>query len=235
VRERQDLVGEWQVMDKLLIAAKSEGPVKRKADTEKALIDRLAAIETRFAEIDRRLAEEFPDYTALASPVPVTVADVQSQLGADEALVLFLDAPEPRSQPEGTFVWVVTKRQVRWLRSPLGTAALRREVAALRCGLDATAWHGEGARRCADLVKLAPAKAPKEGQPLPFDAARAHALYAALLGGARDFIAGKHLLVVPSGALTTLPFQVLVTAGGTVTQLARPARRRPLCGAHGLA
>ena len=38
--------------------------------------------------------------------------------------------------PEETFVWVVTKREVRWVRSELGTAALRREVAALRCGLD---------------------------------------------------------------------------------------------------
>jgi CHAT domain-containing protein len=48
-------------------------------------------------------------------------------------------------------------------------------------------------------------------KPLPFDAARAHALYVALLGGARDLIEGKQLLVVPSGALTTLPFQVLVS------------------------
>ena len=31
VRERQDLVSEWQAKDKLLIAAKSEAPAKRKA------------------------------------------------------------------------------------------------------------------------------------------------------------------------------------------------------------
>jgi hypothetical protein len=42
--------------------------------------------------------------------------------------------------PEGTFIWVVIKRGVRWLRSEMGTPALQREVAALRCGLDATAW-----------------------------------------------------------------------------------------------
>lgn len=49
--------------------------------------------------------------------------------------------------PEETFVWIVTERDVRWLRSDLGTDALKREVAALRCGLDATAWHGDGALR----------------------------------------------------------------------------------------
>ena len=56
--------------------------------------DRLAAIDTRLAAIDARLAKDFPDYAALASPAPVSVAEVQAQLGADEALVLFLDTPE---------------------------------------------------------------------------------------------------------------------------------------------
>jgi hypothetical protein len=42
VRERQDLVAEWQVKDKQLIALKSELPAKRKPDAEKSLSDRLA-------------------------------------------------------------------------------------------------------------------------------------------------------------------------------------------------
>ena len=45
-----------------------------------------------------------------------------------------------------------------------------------------------------------------------FRPARAHALYRALFGEVEDLITGKHLLIVPSGALTQLPFQVLVTA-----------------------
>src|SRR5438552_10426753 len=49
------------------------------------------------------------------------------------------------------------------------------------------------------------------GKPLPFDHARAHRLYLALFGEVDEVIKGKHLLVVPSGALTRLPFQVLVT------------------------
>ncbi len=51
--------------------------------------------------------------------------------------------------------------------------------------------------------------------PLPFDHARAHALYKALFGEVADLIKGKHLLLVPSGPLTQLPFQVLVTAPPT--------------------
>ena len=57
-----------------------------------------------------------------------------------------------------------------------------------------------------------PIRRQLEGQPLPFDATRAHRLYKALFGEIGDLIAGKHLLIVPSGPLTQLPFQVLVTA-----------------------
>ena len=212
VRERQDLVAEWQARDKLLSAAKSEQPDKRNAASEKALSDRLAAIDSRLAAIDARFAKDFPDYAALARPKPISVADVQGQLGNDEALLLFLDTGAGfKPLPEETFVWVVTKTDVRWLRSELGTAALQREVNALRCGLDATSWNGEGTKRCADLLKLAPGQVTKDGPALPFDAGRAHELYKSLLGEAADLIKGKHLLIVPSGALTTLPFQVLVT------------------------
>ena len=41
---------------------------------------------------------------------------------------------------------------------------------------------------------------------------RAHQLYKALFGQVEDLIKGKSLLIVSSGPLTQLPFQVLVTA-----------------------
>src|SRR5262249_3191631 len=74
VRERQDLVSEWQAKDKQLIAAKSQEPAKRKAEAEKTLSDRLSAIDTRLAAIDARFTKDFPDYAALASPAPVSAA-----------------------------------------------------------------------------------------------------------------------------------------------------------------
>jgi CHAT domain-containing protein len=52
---------------------------------------------------------------------------------------------------------------------------------------------------------------PIRGEALPFDLQKAHALYRALFGQFEDLIKGKHLLVVPSGPLTSLPFSVLVT------------------------
>jgi hypothetical protein len=242
VRERQDLVSEWQAKDKQLIAAKSEEPAKRNATAEKALSDRLTAIDTRLTAIDARLAKDFPDYAALASPAPVSVAEVQAQLGGEEALVLFLDTPEwkmteSNSLPEATFIWAVTKTDARWVRSDLGTAALTQEVAALRCGLDAVSWDGDGGEKCTKTLG-----GPRT-QPLTFDHTRAQALYTALFGEVQDLIKGKHLLIVPSGPLTQLPFQVLVTrpptsgdhraaawlAASTLSQSCQPFRRSRRC------
>ena len=220
VRERQDLVAEWQAKDKQLIAAKSAPPARRNAEAEQSLSSRLSAIDTRLGAIDARLTKDFRDYAALSSPKPISVADVQANLRPNEALVLFLDTDARfKPLPEETFVWVVTKTDVKWVRSGLGTAALAREVATLRCGFDASAWTADRSQ-CSTLTSVTYTDADHTaGKPLPFDVALAHTLYKGLFSGVEGAIKGKHLLIVPSGALTTLPFQVLVIEPPTSTDL----------------
>src|SRR5262249_37949302 len=72
-------------------------------------------------------------------------------------------------------------------------------------------WGAETSR-CSELLKTNYTEVDHRfGKPLPFDLERAHALYKALFGQVEDMIQGKHLLIVPSGALTQLPFEVLIT------------------------
>jgi hypothetical protein len=59
---------------------------------------------------------------------------------------------------------------------------------------------------------------PASSAPLPFDLG-IDELYRALFGEIEDLIKDKRLLIVPSGPLTSLPFQVLVTKK---PQAARP-------------
>ena len=148
-RERQDLVMDWQRRDVLRNTALGQESAKRNAQAEAENNARLAAIDARIKEIDKELAAKFPDFAALSSPAPLAAEEVQAQLGPGEALVFFLDTPEEKPTPEETFIWVVTKTEMRWVRSDLGTKALAREVQALRCGLDAEAWAD---RPCADLT-----------------------------------------------------------------------------------
>jgi Tfp pilus assembly protein PilF len=232
VRERQDLIGEWQIKDKQLIAAKSQPPAKRSPDREIVLSDRIAAIDERLKELDARFAKDFPDYASLSSPKPVSVTEVQALLAPNEALVLFLDTLDIRAPvvPEETFIWVITKGDMRWEKSELGTKALTERVAALRCGLDAALWDDEPAvARCRDLLKATPERDAIDSiraETLPFDTDRAYALYTALFGPVEDVIKDKHLLIVPSGALTQLPFQVLITDKQDPAQSGMNALRR---------
>jgi hypothetical protein len=158
VRERQDLVAEWQVKDKQLITAKSQSPATRDLDAEKSLSDRLREIDSRLASIDEQLAKNFPNYASLTSPMPASVAEVQAQLRDSEVLVLLLDTPGfGPTMPEETFIWVITKGGMRWVKSELSTKALTELVEALHCGLDHTLWDDAViAKRCKDLVSASP-------------------------------------------------------------------------------
>jgi len=213
VRERQELLVEWGKRDANRSAFAALAPDKRYTPAEAENVARLDAIDTRVAVIDKRLLAEFPDYGVLVSPKPSSVANVQANLRPDEALILTIDTPESKPTPEETFIWVVTKTEMRWVRSAVGQDALKREVAALRCGLDFGGTWGAKDNTCAEFLKTTYTAADdRAGKPLPFDPARAYALYKGLFGEVEDLIKGKHLLIVPSGALTQLPFQVLVTA-----------------------
>ncbi|OYX97010.1 MAG: hypothetical protein B7Y80_21215, partial [Hyphomicrobium sp. 32-62-53] len=144
VRERQDLAAEWQGKDNQLVVARGNAPEKRNAQNEMELVERLGAIDVRVAEIDTIFKQKFRNYATLTSPKPATLAEVQAKLGDDEALVVFLDTDDGfKPLPEETFVWVVTKTDVRWVGSKLGTAALTEKVKALRCGLDPASWESD--------------------------------------------------------------------------------------------
>ncbi|MGE0765231.1 MAG: CHAT domain-containing protein [Hyphomicrobiaceae bacterium] len=140
--------------------------------------------------LDRLVASErkaivgsFPDYVALTEPQPLTIPATQKLLRPSEALVTLLVG---RQQ---SYVWAISRERAVWARIPAGTEMLAGHVAELRRGLD-----------------------PLSANPGPFDLARAHDLYRLLLAPVEAVIRDKpNLVLVPTGPLTSLPFQVLVT------------------------
>ena len=222
VRQRQDLIARRQDADRRLLAAVGAADAKATVAIRAAI----AGLDHEIAAIDRRLAVEFNEYAALSNPKPLSIAATRALLKPDEALVLFLDVHQFGKLPEESLAWVLTKDQVRWRSIPLGTRALSDRVAALRCGLDASSWADvagwpdtsaldkqriaeQNARRarCKQLLGL---DASSREWP-PFDLVKAHELYQALLLPVADLTHGKHLIIVPSGPLTSLPFHVLIT------------------------
>jgi tetratricopeptide (TPR) repeat protein len=206
VRDSQDLSAAWRDKDKRLLDALSKPDGQRdRAETE-TLRKEIADIERRSAAVAARLEKEFPDYAALASPKPLKPEDVQKLLGADEALVFFLTGDKE------SYVFVLSREAFDWKTIPVGAKDLSDKVAALRHGLDV-----------GELTKSASA-----GKPELFDLGLAHELYAALLGPVEALVKDKrHLLIVPTGALTALPFHLLVTeTPATPTPHAAPRHKR---------
>jgi hypothetical protein len=72
VRERQDLVAEWQGRDHARSDSVAQAPENRNREVEAENVARLTAIDARIAIIDRELAANFPNYAALASPAPLS-------------------------------------------------------------------------------------------------------------------------------------------------------------------
>ena len=204
-RERQDLAAEWVAADKRLTQLLS-ATAQRDAAEEARIRARLAAIDERLAVIDTDLSRRFPRYHELAQPVPLSVEALRQLIAPGEVALQFTVTRD------ATYVFAVTSRDVHWSRVAVTESELASAVRNLRCGLDRAEWIGEGAKRCARLLGLGVAAAPADTDPLPFDLSRAHDLYRSLFGALGEIVAGRDLVVVASGALTSLPLQVLITA-----------------------
>ena len=185
VRRDQDLASEADRLDKAVIAAFSKAGSNHDEPRDRA---RLAAIAVERVSLQKTLAVEFPDYAALSNPLPLKAKEIQALLTGDEAFVLF------SLGESGSFVFALTRDKVDWKRIALGTGALSQKVASFRRGLN---------------VGKADDASGKSGL---FDLTLANELYVALLGPVEGLVKDKRsLLVAPSGALTALPFHLLVT------------------------
>lgn len=154
--------------------------VELKRDIEVLRVDR--------ERLKQDLGQRFPDYADLIDPRPPALAEVQSALGNDEALIsIYVSA-------ERSYVWAVPKSgKAAFASVALSDAQIAESVAQLRKALD--------------VGEVSLAVFPR------FDLARSHELHAALLrpveSGWRE---AKSLIVVPHKALAQLPFALLTTA-----------------------
>jgi CHAT domain-containing protein len=156
---------------------------ERSGDVEKRLITSIRGKIAEIRALQARLKTEFPAYSQLASPTPLTLLELRKQLGDREALVSFLIG---RRQ---SFIQL-TRRDGNYVaRIPEGEAALADTVKALRRALEI-----------------------QGGSVNEFNLSRANDLYKSLFGQLEPQLKGiDHLIVAPAGPLSSLPFSLLVT------------------------
>ena len=207
--ELQSHVREQQDLSAALSTAERELNGDLASSAPMAEVDRIRGtirdIEGRLRSLEDRLRSDFPQFESLVRPLPMTLADAQKRLGADEVLLFAYTGFDD------VYVWAVTQEGHTWLKPALKVAELNQIVAKLRDGLI-----------------FGPADADPQGalanRPL-YDLGLAHRLYQLLFGKAEALIAGKkHILYVPTGSLATLPLHVLLR---TKPAIAQPTRKQP--------
>ncbi len=146
----------------------------------------IAATQATRAAADSAAQSASPDYAQLVSK-EASVADVQHVLAAHEGLVSFVVGGAT------TFAILVEAHRIEEYRIGLSASELAKAIADLRATIVPSEENGEAT--------------------LPvFDVAAAHRLYEKLLGPVQKRLDTlDRLVVVPSGALTSLPLEVLVT------------------------
>ncbi len=192
VHERDEIEARLGVLERQLSEDLSRPPAKRRTDTR----FKMAELDKRRGEIDARLMKEFPDYFDLVKPEALSIKDARAQLKPDEALISMFTGLRT------TFVWVITREGAAWHAAPASEAWLEQSITTLRGSLDTE-----------DLKKNVSLQGGL------FNVGLSYEIYSRLLQPLEPVFKDKrHLLIVPSGPLTSLPFQVLTTTQPKIMQ-----------------
>jgi CHAT domain-containing protein/tetratricopeptide (TPR) repeat protein len=196
-RERQRQVELWQDNNVAQTKALARSGDPSSAAVRRGLNAERASIEANIARIDGRLRSEFPDYFVLVRPTPVDLLTTQQLLTPNEAILIVV------TTDHGTQLMAITHDGVAWERSQWDS---RKVAAAVRrllwdVGADvavdkptAFLWANEG------------------GGGYAYDRKTAYELYQQIVAPVASLLQGKRqLFIATSGALTSLPFGILVT------------------------
>lgn len=185
VREREAIDVRLSALEKQLIDDLSRPPEKRRPKTRADMTD----LEARKTTIDAQLKTDFPYYSGLTKAEPLAAEEAAALLKPNEALITIV------SGIDETYVWAITREKQAWHRAPATWRWLENSVQSLRRTLDTE-----------DLKK----NISNPGGLM--DLGLSYELYSKLLAPLEAIFKDKsHLLIVPSGPLTSLPFQVLVS------------------------
>lgn len=194
VREQQEILQQRENLDKdilKLLRAPDAPEVNRKLNALKSDRDRA---DKRQRLLSEDLRKRFPAYAELTRPTPLRVKEAQALLRPNELLVAVYVGSD------GGYVWGVRSNQAVWNRIELTDSKFDEIVRSLRSSLDPS-----GSRRGAVREQTA------EKAGAGFDLQQAHSLYQTIFGPLKPILNGvDHILIVPAGALQSLPIAVLV-------------------------
>ncbi|MEP4885618.1 MAG: CHAT domain-containing protein, partial [Alphaproteobacteria bacterium] len=171
------------------LAGRQGAPATSQRST--ALATRLEILDRELSSIDTRLGKEFPSFSELVTPTIIDWERIAASIHRyPSEVILFYVVGEQNS-----LVWAFNGGGIGARYIPAGRAELEDRIRRLRRSLDPT-----GISRVGDVK--------------PYDLELAHDLYKLLVEPAQGLLFDtrtKHIIVVPDGPLTGLPFEILVS------------------------
>jgi CHAT domain-containing protein len=183
VKNRQDATERVVRDEALLVTAAASQPARRNPANEQLLRNDIARGGQEIAALNEDLAKRFPRFHELVRPEPLPAKAVQALLKPGEAMLVYAlgDA--------GSFLWVIKPETTSFVPLPAKANDIAEKVSKVRADMQA---DGRGAAQRVRLNLL-------------------HELHQSLFAQAAPKLAGvQHILLVPAGALQTLPFGMLV-------------------------
>jgi CHAT domain-containing protein len=184
IKHKQDAGSRRTKGESQLVTASSRPPQERKADNEQRLRDDIVLAAKEIETINVELARRFPEYQELTRPEPVSVSQARALLKPGEAMLVY-------SLGEFSLLWIVKAEGAVLLTLRMNVKDVAAKVAKTRSEMEFDAT----------------------GNPPPVSIGVLHELYQSIFAPALPHLAGvKHLMVVPSGPLQSLPFGMLVAS-----------------------
>lgn len=185
VRERQDLVDESAKIEQKLVEVLV---VPSRANELESLKKSVEFTDRRALALDERIRREFPGYANLVSQKAISLHQLQRVLLKNEAHVSFFVGDDE------SYVFAVTNERFKWARITRSQQWVAQRIAHFRKSLDPADRSSQEAIKRTLSLQLA------------------NETFRILLGPVDDVIRDKSdLIIVPFGALTSLPFHLLVT------------------------
>ena len=182
IKRKQDASERRTKAEAQLVTASSKPSQERNPAIEQGLRDEGARTLKEIATIDAELTRRFPEYQELTRPEPATVRQIRALLKPGEAMLVY-------ALGNSSFLWVVKPDSAVFMPLKVDVKDVTAKVATIRAEMD----FDDGGNTKKVSVRVL------------------HDLYQSVFGPATPHLAGvRHMMVVPSGPLQSLPFGMLV-------------------------
>jgi CHAT domain-containing protein len=183
-RQEEELLGRLRELDRSLQPEQNKPPSQRDREIATRLFDERERVDGKLRELIARMEHDFPRYAALKYPKPCSLAEARSCLRNNEVALLYMLGAD------ASYV-IVVDQPASGDRTD-GLSIYRLPSAGEIAGTISSLKEPE--------ILMKPARVRALG-------AQA---YATLLGPIAEKIRNRDLLIIPSGALYALPFELMV-------------------------